>query len=194
MAVDISNMLSNNVIIIDSDYIDNVASDFSKNFENMLNRQIPKADLPLWLDCISLDAGIEPGKNDIQTIFIYSSNELKSFSPSKISEEIDGKAFIDNLGEFTMEAYKVEQDVTTIGDQFADTISVLLNAESVKKILIIPNMELYGEKIKRTLEENKDKDVVLFSILPQAEQGFTCQQLGFSVLHALGIRGEEFQD
>ena len=48
--------------------------------------------------------------------------------------------------------------------------------------------------LKRTLEENKDKDVVLFSILPQAEQGFTCQQLGFSVLHDLGIRGEEFQD
>ena len=193
MALDISNMLSKNIILVDAKYIDNVASDFGTNFERMLNRSISNADLALWLDCIALDGGIEPGENEIQVIFIHNGQDMLKFSPSNFADEIDGKAFKDNLGEFTLEAYKTANDVTTIGEQFAETLRVLIDAESVENVLIVPNMEMYGESVKHILEKNK-KQVTLFSIQPQLGAGFSLQQLGFSVMHALGIRSEEFQN
>lgn len=186
-------MLSKNVILVDTSYIDKVSLDFTENFERILNRQIPKADLALWLDCIALDGGIEPGENDIQVIFIYNKNEMKNFVPSKIQEEIDGKAFKDNLGEFCMEAYEVAHNVTTIGEQFAETLRVLTDAESVENIMIIPNMADYEDLILDILKKNEKKKVVLFAIQPQQGSGFTQQQLGFSVVHALGISSDELQ-
>lgn len=192
MAVDISNMLSKNVILVDTNFIGKVAYDFSINFEQILSRAIPKADLALWLDCVALDGGIEPGDNDIQVIFIYNNVEIKNFAPSQI-EDIDGKAFKDNLGEFTMEAYKVAQEVTTLGEQFSETLRVLLDAESVENILIIPDMETYGELVKNIVSKNDKKQVTLFSIQTQEGNGFALQQLGFSIVHALGVRGDELK-
>lgn len=193
MALDTSNMLSKNVILIDANYIDRVAFDFTVNFERMLMRQIPKADLALWLDCIALDGGIEPGENDIQVIFIYNEKEFKCFAPSNLPEQIDSKAFKDNLGEFSMEAYPVAKDVTDAGEQFAETMRVLADAENVETILAVPDMEAYGSQVKHILSKNKTKQVTLFTIQPQSGLGFSQQQLGFSVAHALGIRGEELQ-
>lgn len=193
MALDISNMLSKNVILVDTDYIDKVAFDFTVNFERMLMRRVPKADLALWLDCISLDGGLEPGENDIQVIFIHNGKEIKNFTPSDIANEIDGKAFKDNLGEFSMEAYEVATSVTTKGDQLAETLQVLADAENVENILVVPDIEEYGDKVKKVLSKNKKKQVVLFAIQPQTGLGFSQQQLGFSVVHALGIRSEELQ-
>lgn len=193
MALDTSNMLSKNVVLIDASYIDKVASDFALNFGRMLMRDIPKADLALWLDCVALDGGIKPGENDIQVIFIYNDEILKNFAPSNLKNEIDNKAFKDNLGEFTMEAYKVANDVTNIGEQFTETLRVLVDAENVENILAIPDMEAYGEMAKQVLSKNEKKQVTLYSIQPQSGKGFNLQQLGFSVVHALGISSEELQ-
>ena len=44
-----------NVIIIDADYADRIAFDLIVNFERMLGRRIPPADLSRWLDCLALD-------------------------------------------------------------------------------------------------------------------------------------------
>lgn len=192
MTVDTTNMLANNVILVDSSYIDKIAFDFTVNFERILERRVSKADLALWLDCISLDAGLEPGENDIQVIFLYKQDELKNYQPSNIKEDIDGKAFRDNLGEFGMEAYALAEDVTSAGDQFAETLRVLLDAEAVKNIILVPDMETYGEKVKDVLNKNTNKRAVLFAIQPQTGLGFNLQQLGFSIVHALGIRSEEF--
>lgn len=194
MALDISNMLCKNVILVDSNYIDKVAFDFSVNFERMLMRQIPQADLALWLDCISLDGEIEPGNNDIEVIFLYKDGTIRNFTPSNLKGEIDGKAFKDNLGEFSMEAYEVASDITTIGEQFTETLQVLLDAKSVEKILIIPDIEEYGNSVKNILSKNKDKQTYLFAIQPQTGNGFKKIQLGFSIVHALGISSDELKD
>ena len=194
MTVDTTNMLAKNVILVDSSYIDKIAFDFTVNFERILERRVSKADLALWLDCISLDAGLEPGDNDIQVIFLYKQDQdvLNNFQPSNMKEDIDGKAFRDNLGEFGMEAYPIAENITSAGEQFVETLRVLLDAEAVKNILIVPDMETYGEKVKDILNKNTKKRAVLFAIQPQTGLGFNLQQLGFSVVHALGIRSEEF--
>ena len=40
--------MSENIIIVDGDYIDRVAFNLIVNFERMLNRKIPPADFSQW--------------------------------------------------------------------------------------------------------------------------------------------------
>lgn len=184
-------MLSSKVLLVDADYINAVASDFTANFRQVLLRDIPKADLALWLDCVALDGGIKPGNNDIQVIFIYSKAHLDAFLPSNLKDEIDGKAFRDNLGEFSMEAYHTESNVASVGNQFCDTLQVLLDAKKVEKLMVIGDTETYGKDILEVLAKNEAKSVSLMTIRPVEGKGFVNQQLGFSLLHALGISAEE---
>ena len=55
-----NNEWSETVILVDADYADRVAFDLIVNFERMLERRIPAADLPRWLDCLALDGGVRP--------------------------------------------------------------------------------------------------------------------------------------
>lgn len=195
MSVDISNMISENVILIDAEYADNVAFDLSVNFERMLERRIPKADLAHWLDCIALDGGIEPGINDLLVIFIHEkkNKSLDNFSPSNFESELNGKAFKDNLGEFSIESYPVAEDVTNKEEFFLEALKVIADNEKVKRIMLVPDIATYGSKVKDAIRSNKDKDITLFAMEPQQGRGFNQQILGYSLMSALGIRGEEIR-
>ena len=75
----VNNNWSKNVIVVDADYVDNVAFNLIVNFERIIGRRIPQADLARWLDCIALDGGVRngemqplPGGNFRQEILGYS--------------------------------------------------------------------------------------------------------------------------
>ena len=187
--------LSKNIILVDASYIDKVAFDLTVNFERMLMRRIPKADLAHWLDCVALDGGLNTGENEIQVIFIHdkTSKALDNFAPATFETEIHGKAFKDNLGEFSMLAYPVEKNITTKEFFFLDTLTVLLDSEKVEKVMVIADMEEYGSAVRNELKKNKDKSVTLFAMEPQMGTGFSQQILGYSIMSALGIRGDELK-
>ncbi len=187
--------LSKNIILVDASYIDKVAFDLTVNFERMLMRRIPKADLAHWLDCVALDGGLTTGDNEIQVIFIHdkTSKALDNFAPATFETEIHGKAFKDNLGEFSMLAYPVEKNITTKEFFFLDTLTVLLDSEKVEKVMVIADMEEYGPAVRNELKKNKDKSVTLFAMEPQMGTGFSQQILGYSIMSALGIRGDELR-
>lgn len=48
---------SENVIVVDAEYVDRVAFNLIVNFERMLGRKIPAADMARWMDCLALDGG-----------------------------------------------------------------------------------------------------------------------------------------
>ena len=106
---------SENVIIVDGDYVDSVAFNLIVNFERMIGRHIPEADLAHWLDCIALDGGVK-GESETSVIFIHDKEKkaMKNFRPSQYEEDMNGKAFRDNLGEFTMSSFPVEKVVSKI--------------------------------------------------------------------------------
>ena len=187
--------LSKNIILVDASYIDKVAFDLTVNFERMLMRRIPKADLAHWLDCVALDGGLTTGDNEIQVIFIHDKTPkaLDNFAPATFETEIHGKAFKDNLGEFSMLAYPVEKSITTKEFFFLDTLTVLLDSEKVEKVMVIADMEEYGSAVRNELKKNKDKSVTLFAMEPQMGTGFSQQILGYSIMSALGIRGDELR-
>ena len=190
---DTSGMMSENIILIDAEYVDNVAFNLTVNFERMLGRRIPKADLANWLDYIALDGGLEPmDGQSIQVVFIHDSKNtgLDNFSPSDYKKEINGMAFKDNIGEFAMEAYPVEQGLTNKEDFFRDILDIAINSEKVKNIMVIPDSETYGKSVCDMIKKSK-KTSTVFSMEPLMGGG-NQQILGYSLTCALGVRSDEF--
>ena len=131
---------SENVILVDADYVDAVAFNLIVNFERMLNRPIPKADLAQWLVCAALDGGVGEGKNDIQVVFIHGKGRkaLDNFTPSDFEAELDGKAFCDgHLGEFKLSSVQVENLVD--GDAlYLQSLEALADEKGIKRLVIVP--------------------------------------------------------
>ena len=90
-----------NIILVDTAHLDHVAFDLIVNFERMLGRQIPQGDFPKWLDCIALDGGLRPGENETRVYLIHPKEQtkLQHLLPCNFAEELNGKAFRDELGE-----------------------------------------------------------------------------------------------
>ena len=186
--------LSANVILADADYIDKVAFDLSVNFERMLGRRIPPADMARWIDCIALDGGIREGENEVQVILVHegTTSTLDNFSPSSLTDDLDGKAFKDHLGEFCISAIAVEQEMVDKEHLFCDSLMHVCSQPEVKRVMVIPNAETYYDGVRRTLKDIDDeKRVTVFAMQPMPGGNFRQEILGYSLLNALGIKGEE---
>lgn len=186
---------SENVIIADGEYIDSVAFNLIVNFERMIGRHIPNADMARWLDCIALDGGVKEGEHENQVIFLHqpTSTVLQNFSPSSYSDDLDGKAFKDNLGEFLLSSYKVESIVSK-EDFIIDILRTAANHKDVKRIMFIANTEdgAMVDMIRHALKDvDDDKRITVFAMQPLAGGNFRQEILGYSLMSALGIKSDE---
>lgn len=182
-----------NVILVDADYIDRVAFDLTVNFERMIGRRIPPADLCRWLDCIALDGGLRPDTGaTVQVLFLHSgdSDKLRHFQPGHYADELDGKAFRDHIAEFTLHSFPVEE-VVTAEAFFEQSLTALCDAAEVKRLMVIGDMDNYAAGVKRICAATDGKDITLFAMEPVTGRGFACEILGYSLMNALGIRAEE---
>lgn len=182
-----------NVIIADADYIDNVAFDLIVNFERMLGRRIPMADTSRWIDCIALDGGLREGDHNTQVIMIHSKDKktLDNFKPGTFDTELNGKAFRDNLGEFAINAYPVEEMVSR-QEYFIDILNLACAREEVKRIMIIPNAESYYDNVRAALKNaSEEKHITVFAMQPMPGGNFRQEILGYSLMAAMGISGDE---
>ncbi len=180
------------VILADADYADSVAFDLTVNFERMLGRRIPPADLARWLVCVALDGGVTGPDEEVQVVLMHAKGRtgLDNFVPSAYAD-IDGKAFREEgLGEFLMSALP---DEAPAEDEalYVQALDVLVNAEEVKRLILVPDLLRYGEAVRKSLHEVKDCDVTLLAMEPQAGHTLRSEILGYSLMSALGIRGEE---
>ena len=188
---------SQNVIIADADYIDHVAFNLIVNFERMLGRRIPPADLPRWAECVALDGGLRAGDEGQQTqvalIHDKQSTRMQNFLPALYDQDLNGKAFTGPLGEFVVNAFPVES-VTTKDDFFMDALTAMMNIPDVQRIMVIANVEREGvyNRLRHSLRDMpKDKTVTVFAMQPLPGGPFRQEILGYSLLQALGIRAEE---
>ena len=136
---------SETVVLVDADYLDRVAFDLIVNFERMLERRVPPADLARWLDCAVLDGGLRPGPNEVQALFLHGREReaFENFVPARYADELDGKAFRDNLGEFTLHSFAVE-DIVSTADFYVQSLETLLAAPAVKRLVLVPDMDASG--------------------------------------------------
>ena len=187
---------SENVIIADADFVDKVAFDLTVNFERMLMRRVPKADLARWIDCIALDGGIREGENEVHVVLIHNkeNTELENFTPAHYKEELDGKAFKDHLGEFSINTYPVEELVSK-ADFIAEAAQIACSQKEVKRVMVVPDDEETYAKVRHALKriDDEGKRITLFAMQPMEGGNFRQEILGYSLMSALGINGEEIK-
>ena len=190
---------SENVVLVDADYVDSVAFNLIVNFERMIGRRIPQADIAKWLDCIALDGGIRDGENEIQVILIHQKDkqQMDNFLPGNYANDLSEKAFKDHLGEFTINAYQAE-GVAKTGDFFNEVLELVLAQKNIKRLMVIPNVEdssIYN-KVREALRkaDDDDKRITVFTMQPAAGGNYRQEILGYSLMAALGIKADEIKD
>ena len=189
---------SNNVIIADADYIDKVAFDLIVNFERMIGRRIPKADMARWIECVALDGGLKEGENDTQVVLIHDKrrHEMENFVPANYDRELNAQAFKSTLGEFTISSYPVE-DMVAADDFFVHVLQTVVSQPDVHRVVVIPNAEnatLY-DNIRQTLHflDDDKKRITVLAMQPMQGGNFRQEILGYSLMSALGIRADEIK-
>ena len=190
---------SENVILVDADYVDKVAFNLIVNFERMIGRRIPQADIAKWMDCVALDGGIREGEHEILVVLIHRKDKTKldNFTPSDYEPELNGKAFKDHLGEFTISAYPIE-DIAGGENYFTDALQLITGQKEVKRVMVIPDAEntyIYN-KVRETLNRLDDdsKRITVFAMQPMPGGNFRQEILGYSLMAALGIKSEEIRE
>ena len=133
---------SENVILADADYVDKVAFNLIVNFERMLGRRIPKADLAKWVDCVALDGGLRAGGHETLVVLAHrkEKTQMENFAPGNYAAELDGKAFKDSLGEFVISAVAIEE-IADSEDYLTEALRLVTAQKEVKRVMVIPNLE-----------------------------------------------------
>ena len=187
---------SENVILVDADYVDKVAFNLIVNFERMIGRRIPQADLAKWIDCVALDGGIREGEHETLVVLIHRKEKtrLENFTPSDFEKELNGQAFKDHLGEFVISAYPIEE-VAGGEDYLTDALELVTAQQEVKRVMVIPNAEdtyIYNkvrEKLNRL--DDDEKRITVLAMQPMPGGNFRQEILGYSLMAALGITSDE---
>ena len=189
---------SENVILVDADYVDKVAFNLIVNFERMIGRRIPQADMARWLECIALDGGMRNGNHETQVVFIHqkAKTEMENFLPGNYVNDLTGKAFQGELGEFILNAYAIE-DIADSEHLLIEVLGLISQQKEVKRMMIIPNAEdatIYN-KVREAVRhvEDEEKRITVFAMQPMTGGNFRQEMLGYSLMAALGIRGDEIK-
>ncbi|MBR2207153.1 MAG: hypothetical protein IJ898_12580 [Prevotella sp.] len=187
---------SENVMLVDADYVDKVAFNLIVNFERMLGRRIPKADLAKWVDCVALDGGLRAGGHETLVVLAHRKDkvQLDNFAPGNYADELDGKAFKDHLGEFVISAIPIEA-IADSEDYLTEALRLVTAQKKVKRVMVIPNAEdpyIYN-KVREVLNrvDDDEKRITVFAMEPKPGGNFRQEILGYSLMAALGISADE---
>lgn len=207
-----------NVIIADADYIDSVAFNLTVNFERMIGRHIPQADMAQWVECIAMDGGCrriadpkEQKKTVTHVILVHNkeADEMHNFNPGTFDHTansgniLNGQAFTGEMGEFIFHTVAADEssDSMTKLDIIADVLSAMADIEQVKRIMLIPDLDDSNSPafsiltpVLRFLDrECQDKRITTFAMQPLTGMPSRTEILGYSLMAALGIRAEEIK-
>lgn len=195
-----------NVIIADADYIDSVAFNLIVNFERMIGRHIPQADMAQWVECIAMDGGMnrdDAKEQETSVVLIHDkkSEELNNFNPSVYQTEYDGQAFKGDIGEFSFftVASDEKSETMTKQDIVSDVLAAMADEPQVKRVMVIPNLETDGTMevllpVLRHLDRAcQEKRITLFGMEPLTGVPCRTEILGYSLMAALGIRADEIK-
>lgn len=182
------------VILIDASYINKVTGDLNQHFGQMIGRELPKADLPIFLECVAMDAAIQPGENVLQVLLVYDKEHAKmdAFNPSDLKKELNDVAFKSQLGEFQLNTFE-PSDMADREAFFLEAVKLVADAKEVKHLVIVPSETEYGDKIPEILEKVDGKESIhVLGMNPLApSKAFSWEMMGYAVLQALGIRSDE---
>ena len=76
---------------------------------------------------------------------------------------------------------------------FLQSLTMLADAKEIKRLMIVGDVNSYGQQMKKICAQTDGKDITLFAMEPQTGRGFQQEILGYSLMSALGISGDELQ-
>lgn len=182
------------VMLIDASYINKVAADLSAHFGQVIGRELPKADLPLFLECVAMDAGIQPGENVLQVLFAYDKQQatMSAFNPGDLKKDLNDVAFKGRLGEFQLNAFE-PSDMADKASFFVESVKLIADAKEVKRLIVIPSEAEYDEQLFEIFKKVDGKESIhVLGMNPPVQEGeYSWETMGFAILQALGIRPDE---
>ena len=182
------------VIVIDAAYINKVTNDLSKHFGQVIGRELPKADLPIFLECVAMDAAIQPGDHTLQVLFVYdkSQSKMDAFNPGDLKKELNEAAFKTQLGEFQLNAFE-PSDMADRVAFFLEAVKLVADAKEVKHLVVVPSETEYGDKLPEIFNKVDGKEsIYVLGMNPlESSDKFRWEMLGYAVLQALGILSDE---
>lgn len=182
------------VILIDALYINKVTNDLRQHFSQVIGRELPKADLPIFLECVAMDAAVQPGEHVLQVLFVYDKNQSKmdAFTTGDLKKELNDVAFKSQLGEFQLNTFE-PSDMVDREAFFLEAVKLVADAKEVKHLVVIPSETEYGDKLPEIFDkvDGKDSIHVLGMNPPSPSDKFHWEMMGYAVLQALGVRSDE---
>ena len=86
----------------------------------------------------------------------------------------------------------VAMEMVTMDDLFIDSMQVISNAAEVRRLIVVPNAEQLYNKVREGLRHADDeKRITVLAMQPMEGGNFRQEILGYSLMAALGIKGEE---
>ena len=207
-----------NVILADADYIDGVAFNLTVNFERMLGRRVPQADMAQWAECVAMDGGVTPsnfperekgltdsagaansspsGRSGGIVVLVHEceNTSLKNFTPGNYAEELDGKAVQSRVGELAFTAVQTE-DMAPKEQLLKDLLQLICEQKTVKRLMVVVDDAMVN-MLRPILQryDSDDRRTTLLTMQPIAGGAYRHVLLGYSLMAALGISSREIEE
>ncbi len=182
------------IIIVDVEFLNFMVSNFREFLSTQLNRELPDLSIAELFTCLALDSKIEEGVKEIQVLLLHDKNtsKLQFATPSSLEKELNGVAFKSSLGEFVFSAVSTE-NLTSVDTLFLDLLTLGLESEKTKKILLISDDQYDEDLIKLLKEKSSDnKEVFQFRMVePEIKLPCKWDMLVFPLMKAFGVEGDE---
>lgn len=198
---------SETVIVMDANYVDSVAYDFIANLENDLKRRVPDCDLCTFLLCNALDGGVTEGNKEVQVVMVCRKGETQMghLVPHNLRQEVDGFAFNDShLGEFQMMVVEEEEEDIMAGESlYVQVTRVALSSRDIKRLILVADWTEMKDDVCDEIEDAQEaceqaneslgKEIVVITTGRDLEVPAGCRavQMGYAMLHCLGVTEEE---
>lgn len=196
METDSNRKWPGSVILADAEYADSVSFNLTVNFERMLERRVPPADLARWAECVALDGGVRGSGNDILLVLLHSRQwrQMQNFTPANLQDELHGKAFMGSLGEFSISA-ACDEEMTSKETLLRELIQLYGHQPEVKNMMIVAPEALLG-RVRSDLRDAMQGGCLLTAFCMESIASLPCRQemLGYSLMAALGITSEEIDN
>lgn len=136
---------SKNVLLIDAAFVNGFVASARQSLSEHLGRELPLIDLPTWLACLTLDAGLVQGENEVQVIWVHdeATRELSGCEPGELPS-LNGMACRTPMGEFLFSCV-TPAGITGCGDLFVDLTAIALDAAGVECLMLLPYEQAYGD-------------------------------------------------
>lgn len=183
------------VMLIDTPYLNLAIHDLKQHFEQALQRKLQKINITNLMAYFALDARASTADNEIQIILVHDSDtqEIAHSQPPYLLKKLDGMAFQSNQKEFFIATVSSEE-IINYQNLYIDLLQMLGETEEIKKIIIIPATEEYGEGIANCIKGIQDKEIIWFRMdNPQESFNFQPEVLAYPIMGALGIKGDEVE-